>query len=87
MQPPFVHIRNNNFHIVLTFCASRSSLISLPLSSKISQKAGEDLRVLFLLDATCIVQDDTEVVYILSEVAGADLNLAIEVELFVLLEG
>ena len=50
---------------------------SLPLSSTISQKAGEDLRVLFLLDATCIVQDDTEVVYILSEVAGADLNLAI----------
>ena len=50
---------------------------SLPLSSTISHKAGEDLRVLFLLDATCIVQNDTEVVYILSEVAGADLNLAI----------
>lgn len=81
MQPPFVHIRNNNFHIVLSeFTYILQTLISHALcllSSTISQKAGEDLRVLFVLDASCLVQDHTEVVYILSEVAGGDLNLAI----------
>lgn len=59
------------------YSANTDLSCSLPLSSTISQKAGEDLRVLFVLDASCLVQDHTEVLYILSEVAGGDLNLAI----------